>query len=187
MLRLAAHRNSGFTLIETLVVVVMAGILAAIAAPSFLTWSDRYKLDNALALLQGALQEAQQQAIRKSQTCSITIDTSAVTISESTTGSSCLPTGSRDLNNKGLSSGSSLGAGLAMATDSASTTPSITFTFKGTTSTANVFVLYKPNSTLPMKCLAISQGIGIVRIGHYSSTANPPTAVSAANCNTSAQ
>lgn len=187
MLRLAAPRNLGFTLIENLVLVVVAGVLAAIAAPSFSTLSARYQLDNGLVSLQGALQEAQQQAIRKSQTCSVTVDTSAVTVSQTTAGSSCLPTGSRDLNNKGLSSGSSLGAGLAMATDSASTTPTITFTFKGTTSTANVFVLYKPNSTLPMKCLVISQGIGIMRIGRYSSAANPPTAISAANCNTSAQ
>ncbi len=188
MLRLAVRKESGFTLIEAMVTVAFISILGAIAAPSFSAWADRKNIDNALTQLQGALQEVQQQSIQISQLCSVAIDTNALTVS-ATSGYSnnCLPTGSRNLNNTGLSSSGTQSAGLAMATDAASTTATIAYTLRGTTSNANVFVLYKPNSSIPMRCLAISQGIGIIRIGNYVSTSNPPTSVSAGNCQTSAQ
>jgi prepilin-type N-terminal cleavage/methylation domain-containing protein len=187
MMRLAAHKESGFTLIEWLVTIVIGGVFAAVLAPSFSTWADKYRLDNASTQLQGALKEVQQQSIRISQSCSVTIDTSTATISTTTGFTNCLPSGSRDLNNQGVSSGGTTSNGVAIATDSASVAPTVAFTFRGSTSTANVFVLYKPNSTIPMKCLAISQGLGIIRIGRYNSASNPPTSVSASNCQTTAQ
>jgi prepilin-type N-terminal cleavage/methylation domain-containing protein len=187
MLRLAVRKETGFSLIEAMVTVVIVGIFGAIAAPSFSAWSDRYKLDNALAKLQGALQEVQQQSIRTSQPCSVTIDTTALTVASTSGYANCLPTGSRSLNNTGLSSNSTQSAGFAMVTDAVNTTPAIAFTFRGTTSTVNVFVVYKPNSSIPMKCLAISQGIGMIRIGRYNSPSNPPASVSASNCETKAQ
>ena len=180
-------KDLGFSLIETMVIIVIVGVLGAIATPSFLAGADRRKLDDAMAQLQGAIQEAQQQSIRQSQACSITIDTNALTVAETTSGSRCLPTGIRTLNDSGLSSNFGPSNGFAMMTDAASTTPAIAFTFRGTTSTANVFVLYKPNSTIPMRCLAVSQGIGILRIGTYYSPTNPPTSISASNCQTTAQ
>jgi type II secretory pathway pseudopilin PulG len=187
MLHSAVRKESGFSLIETMAIIVVVGVLSAIIAPSFSAGAERRKLDDAIAQLQGAIQETQQQSIRQSQACSITIDANALTVTTTSSPSNCLPTGSRSLNNSGLSSNSGQSNGFAMATDAASTTPTIAFTFRGTTSTANVFVLYKPNSSIPMRCLAVSQGIGIIRIGQYNSLTNPPITVSASNCQTTAQ
>lgn len=54
--------EAGFTLIETLVVVVMVGVLAAIAAPSWLGFVARQRVNKANDAVLGALQEAQQLA-----------------------------------------------------------------------------------------------------------------------------
>ncbi|MBF2016543.1 MAG: type II secretion system protein [Rivularia sp. T60_A2020_040] len=54
--------SSGFTLIEVLVVIAMVGILSAIAAPSWLGFVARQRLNKANDSVFAALQEAQRQA-----------------------------------------------------------------------------------------------------------------------------
>lgn len=56
------NSNSGFTLLEVLVVIVMVGILSAIAAPSWLSFVARQKLNKANDSVLAALQEAQRKA-----------------------------------------------------------------------------------------------------------------------------
>ncbi len=65
------NNNKGFTLIETLIIVVIIGILSAIAAPSFLSMFNKNKVNNALVQVRGALQEAQREAIRRSRRCQV--------------------------------------------------------------------------------------------------------------------
>lgn len=56
---------SGFSLLEVVVVVVMIGILSAIAAPSWLSFSKRQKINKVNDVIVSAIQEAQGEAKRR--------------------------------------------------------------------------------------------------------------------------
>jgi prepilin-type N-terminal cleavage/methylation domain-containing protein len=57
--------NGGYTLIEVLVVVILIGVIAAIAAPSWLTFVAQRRVGEANDLVYRALQDAQGQAKKK--------------------------------------------------------------------------------------------------------------------------
>jgi prepilin-type N-terminal cleavage/methylation domain-containing protein len=63
----------GFTLIEVMVIVMLVGILAAIAVPSFGSLLDSVKVNQTVTDLRTALQDTQRQAIRKNQTCTVQV------------------------------------------------------------------------------------------------------------------
>jgi len=62
-----ADTASGFTLIEVLVVVVMVGIIGAIAAPSWQSFLDRQRMNAARSDLMGVLKNAQEDAQARQQ------------------------------------------------------------------------------------------------------------------------
>lgn len=176
--------SAGFTLIETLIIVVIVGILSAIAAPSFLGLFGRNKVDNALNELRGALQEAQREAIRKSKSCIVTINTADKKIT-----SPCLVTGTRDLCDQRDDAGNCTKSRVALATNLNPNT--ITFSFRGNTTNSGAIVVYaSDNSNSKQGCFVISNGLGIMRTGNFtratSSTANITAAdVTAGTCTTS--
>jgi prepilin-type N-terminal cleavage/methylation domain-containing protein len=59
--------NRGFTLVETVMVIVLAGMLLGIALPRFREQRRRYQLDTAAHQLAGDLRRAQVEAIRRNQ------------------------------------------------------------------------------------------------------------------------
>lgn len=63
--------TSGFTLIEVLVVIVLVGILSTIAAPSWLSFVARQRLNKANDIVFAALQEAQREAKKTKLTYSV--------------------------------------------------------------------------------------------------------------------
>lgn len=147
----ARSNNQGFTLIETLTVIIIIGILSAIAAPGLLGMLNRNKVNSALDEVQGALREAQREAMRKSQSCTLTLDST----NSKVTGS-CLVTGSR-----------TLPSGVALKTNLTSST--VTFSFRGNTNSSGTIVLYKSDdSNQQKKCLFVFNGLGIMRTGNYS-------------------
>ncbi|PSB04042.1 pilus assembly FimT family protein [Merismopedia glauca] len=143
--------DRGFTLLEMIVVVLLIGIISAIATPSILSSLERNKLDTALNYLRGSLEESQREAMRKSRSCPVTINPTNRTIT-----GDCLITGSRTLD-----------SGITILPNSNTT---ITFSFKGNTTNNATIVLYMSGNanSQEKRCLAISEGVGILRTGIYS-------------------
>lgn len=69
--------DSGFTLVEVLIVVVLAVILAAIAAPGWLAFGNRQRVAAANTELLQLLREAQAESIAKRTTYGIELDPAA--------------------------------------------------------------------------------------------------------------
>lgn len=62
----------GFTLVETALVIVIAGMLIGIAAPRFTAMRNGFQLDTAAHQLAGELRRAQIEAIKRNQTIRVT-------------------------------------------------------------------------------------------------------------------
>lgn len=176
MLLFNAHKNNqGFTLIEILVVVMIIGILSAIAAPSFLGMFNKAKLNDAVAKVKGALQEAQREAIRKNKSCTVTVPN----VTNPNVTSPCFVTGYRTL------------TGITIRRDDASL-GTITFNFKGQTTTggsdSQAIVFSLTGDTTQERCLMISNPLGVVRAGIYTdsqrnrSTVDPNNSSTDPNC-----
>jgi prepilin-type N-terminal cleavage/methylation domain-containing protein len=76
-LLLKRSNNDGFTLIELLVVIAMMGILAAIAAPSWLTFLNSRRVNTANDEILQALRQAQVQSIRAKRSQIVVFGTAA--------------------------------------------------------------------------------------------------------------
>lgn len=59
--------QEGLTLVEVMIVIVIIGILSAIAIPNFMSWLPNMRLSEAARELHSLIQEAKTEAIRTSQ------------------------------------------------------------------------------------------------------------------------
>lgn len=75
------RRRTGFTLIETIVVVAIIGVMSAIAIPQMGTLMDRYRLDGAARLIWADLQNARMTAIKENRSIRAEFDFLAHTYS----------------------------------------------------------------------------------------------------------
>jgi prepilin-type N-terminal cleavage/methylation domain-containing protein len=156
--------NQGFTLIEILITIALTGILAAVAAPSFVSWLENKKIDDVAASVEGAIKEAQSTSIRRNQTCTLNITSRTV----SATPANCLPTGTRTIS-------ATVTNWWNIAIDVTNNT--VKFTSKGTTLDTEPFVISRINNGTndgTMKCVVISSGLGVVRSGIYNDN-DPPS------------
>lgn len=170
------HQDLGFSLPEMVLILFLLGLFAAFAMPNFFTWVNNKRVEDVLSLVEGAVKEAQAEAIRSSQICNLTITAAVVTAMPPT----CLPTGPRDLTQVSGGKGDS---GVKMIV--ANTAP-IIFSPKGTTPSSNIFVFYHPHQAQGMRCLVISEGIGLIRIGKFMGSHIPQAGdATANNCHTS--
>jgi prepilin-type N-terminal cleavage/methylation domain-containing protein len=155
--------SKGFTLTEVLLTLLIVSILGAIASPSLLSWYNRTRVEAALDKIQGALQEAQRQAMRTSRECEVTLPLTV----EPTLTSACFVSGDRQLQNISLSDGTT------------ATEQTVTFNFKGRTDTNLTLRITAIDgaATVQPRCLLVSNGLGLVRTGLLDQATTPPTCV----------
>lgn len=139
--------NSGFTLIEMITVIIIVGVIAAIAAPNFLSLLNRNRVNSALGQIEGAIKEAQRQAIKDSSSCTVNITSATRTIS-----GGCLLSNRVVDNNVTINSDHT-----------------IVFSGKGNTASNATIVVSTTNNNV-QKCLVVSSGLGLIREGDYDGT-----------------
>lgn len=152
MVRLIVRTKSyqGMTLIETLIALVIAGILAAFTLPSMMGILKGNELKAAQDQVQSALRDAQRQAIRRSKKCTINFS-SGDPVGITANDNDCLSTVDRALP-KGITLTSSNGK-------------SFTYSFKGHTNNAATLTLSSPKGTGVKRCIAVAANLGIMRSG----------------------
>jgi type II secretory pathway pseudopilin PulG len=160
--------NQGFTILEALIVLVFAGILAAMAGPSYSAWSQRRAVDSAITSIEGAIKEAQRQAMAMSRTCNVTLDTSPPRVRTTSPGDlrigNCLPTGDRTLSGVTL-------------TASDPSNPFVDFNHLGNTSKEITFVVApvaNSSSNNFQRCLVLSTPLGLIGTGKYNGSSCQP-------------
>ena len=150
MLHSNVSKDLGFTLTESLVVVAIVGILAAMAMPSLIAAQNRAKLAQATDLVVASLQQVQQEAIRRNQSCTLTLDKLDRTIAGS---QGCLMTGDRTLPDP-----------ISLDYTGAGT---IQYGIRGNTTTNKSIVLAIVDNPALNRCLTVSAPLGIIRLGTY--------------------
>ncbi len=138
---LKSPSNGGWTLIEMAVVAAVAGILAALSMPSMIGMKARQDLKSDLITIKGLITEAQRSAIRKGQSCTVTIASTSITAS---------PVGCISSNYEGTST---------ISGDSP-----LIFNYKGTIGAEKSLTL-SSTRTSEQKCIAISI-LGTTRSGY---------------------
>lgn len=157
--------NSGFTLIEMITVIIIVGVIAAIAAPNFLGLLNRNRVNEAVRQIEGAIKEAQRQAMAKGEVCRVDIDTNTNIVSSNP--SYCL-LGDRKIDEN-----------ISIRTNIPGSIPNISFSHRGSTTKMGTIVVSAANTNL-QKCFVISLGTGITRTGIYEGSSNG--SVSATSC-----
>ena len=159
-------KNHGFTLIETMTVLVIAGVLTAVAAPNLIGAYQQEQVKNTSEQIEFSLKEAQRFAIRQGQNCQVTLNSTNREISSS---DSCLV-------NK-----MTLPDQIVMETNITGTPAIIDFIYKGNISHPSTsviddigtIVLSSSNGGEYKKCIVITQALGLIRSGFYEGSTSP--------------
>jgi type IV fimbrial biogenesis protein FimT len=80
------RNNSGFTILEMMVVIGIAAIMAAIAVPGFIGWFANYRLRSGAEEIQSTLQLARLTAIKQNKAATVSFNTGNETYTASVGG-----------------------------------------------------------------------------------------------------
>lgn len=154
MLHSNVSKQLGFTLVESLIVVAIIGILVAMAIPSFIAAQNRARLNQAMEMVVASLQQSQREAVRRNQSCSVTLDKNADKIAGQ---QGCLLSGDVILPE-------------AIDLDYTGASGDIQYGIRGNTTTnKSIFLRVKDNLTNG-RCLTVSAPLGIIRLGTYDAS-----------------
>ena len=73
------RKDTGFTIIELLVVICIIAIVLAITVPAYLTYIPTYRLNSAVEELQGSMQTARVKAIKEAASVCVSVNTGTET------------------------------------------------------------------------------------------------------------
>lgn len=161
------RRIQGFTLIETLVVILMLGVMGAIAGPSLLGFLAKAKVNQAFSELYSSIQITQRSAMRVSNTCTLFLPENNISNGQVT--ATCALIDSAPFED-------------VTVKYNRANSKKINFNHRGHTNSTRTIVLYSSDTSYK-RCIVISNGIGMVRRGRY--TENNLDSISATHCETS--
>ena len=167
-------KNAGWTLLETICVSLIIGILASFAIPNMMEGIQKRKAQSTLSQLKGTLQEAQRNSIKMGKECKVTL--------KATNGGFNPPSIAvhSDPEYVGcLSSSEIFFENLEMRENFPGT--SIRFSYRGNTTNIGTIVVESSNAKTKY-CLVVSNFLGIMRNGVYNGSTS---SVSASNCQSS--
>jgi type II secretory pathway pseudopilin PulG len=179
----AHHNEDGFSVLELVIIMLFLGIISAISAPSFLALNQKNQVNQDLTNAKNALLEAQRGAMRRGQSCTLSLSTGTPPTISSTSGN-CLSQGTRTLNNVSMTISTS------KTSAPSATNTNYYFDYRGVVvdgsgSSPNdvteptTIVLKHRSNTGDQKCIVVSSPLGLIATGKYKGTS---TADYSSNC-----
>ncbi|WP_338440988.1 type II secretion system protein [Synechococcus elongatus IITB4] len=156
-----ASRSQGFTITEVLVVLIVAGILAAVATPSLAGFIGQQQTNQATSEVQASILEMVREAQRTNQECTLQasdIDAEGITRSNN----NCL------LSSRSFPPDTTLTSNLSSGEIKSYGTGNITLS-----PNPNVVIIRLSNNKSPdfERCVQIAAPLGLVRTGFWDGTA----------------